>query len=67
MKNITKNALTLNGTVLLILTVIGSIVTTRAYGGNFVAQTVPEAITDLLIGVVFLNGYVMVTVGRMIK
>jgi hypothetical protein len=62
-----RNSLVINGRVLLVLGVILTIVTTKAYGNNFVAQTVPEALTDLAHVIVALTGYVMVTVGKSIK
>ena len=53
-----------NGIMLMILSVILGWIATASYGYNFVAQTVPEALTDLTVVIMFLTGLVLSTIGR---
>lgn len=59
-----RNVFIRSGITLLILTFIMSLVSTIAYGGNFVPRTTPEAIHDLTKTLMLLTGFVMAVVGN---
>lgn len=61
------NLLIGTGIVLMIISIVGAIVSTKAYGGNLVPQSTPEALNDLVVAMFLLTGVVMHTVGRTIN
>lgn len=61
------SVLTINGAILIFIGMVMVFIHTRAYGGNFVPQTTPEAIADLICAIFILTGFVMHSIGKSLK
>jgi len=57
----------INGAVLIVLSIIMGIISTRAYGNNLVPTTTPEALNDLILALFLLTGSTFIVVGRTIN
>jgi hypothetical protein len=57
----------INGTVMMLFSLMTLVTTSNAYGNNFVAETPKEAIADLTSMIGVLAGYILVTIGTALR